>query len=174
MKYHRSLWEVFQAMANYVFKLYSKCILCSPEKTSTTNLTSLSSSWKQANQRIMIVCVPCGTSLSKSLPGPVRAWGKQVMALGWVPKAINTIPQCTIQHQEKPCLIFSLFYPTTLFSPFSTSVHSPLIPWMFLPLPFFAPSPPWLLAKVFTDSLRSFFSPTWYLIWSHQVHNNSH
>lgn len=54
----------------------------------------------------------------------------------------------------------------------STSLHSSLIPSMFLPLPFFAPSPSWLSAKLFTDGLRSFFSPTWYLTCQH--HNNSH
>lgn len=81
-----------------------------------------------------------------SLPGPIRAEGKQVMALGWAPKAADTIKQCTIQHQEKTCFVFSVFYPLALFISLvllpSTSVHSPLIPLMFLPLPFFAPSPP--------------------------------
>lgn len=151
-------------MANYVFKLDSKCILCSPEKNSTTNLMSLSSFWKQANQRLMTDCVPCETTLSKRLPGPVRAEGKQ--ALGW---ASPTIPQCTIQHQEKPCLIFSAFYPITPFFFFfflllSTSVHSPLVSLMFLPLPFFGPSPPWLSAKPLTEGLWSFFNPpgTWH------------
>lgn len=57
-------------------------------------------------------------------------------------------------------LLFFFFF----FLLLSTSVHSPLVSLMFLPLPFFGPSPPWLSAKPLTEGLWSFFNPpgTWH------------
>lgn len=71
---------------------------------------------------LLIDCVPCGTVLSKRLPGSVRAEGKQVMPLGRAPKA-DTLPQSTISTRGSLASFFQYFIQLHAFLLYNHVLH---------------------------------------------------